>query len=314
MSPQVERLEESEVTVLGPSAAIAGKAGSIFGRLRLGAGRHALELRLGVVILGAIVLACIFVPILSSTSSEEIVGAPYEAPSWQHPFGTDTVGRDLFVRTFEGGRLDLFLAAFTVGLSLLIGTLIGTLAGAAQRRWVDSVAMRIVDAVIAFPFLVLILVLIVVLGPRSQLGPLPPGAPAVAGGIIAAAWAFYARLARGQTLALRDRDYVVAARTLGFSHARIVFRHLLPGVVSICVAYAVADAILTIIVIASLSFIGVGIQPPTAEWGSIMFEGRGVLESAWWITVIPGTMLALTGLGLALIADALLEGRGGMSR
>jgi peptide/nickel transport system permease protein len=309
MSGYAPQAPEQAVTAPGAGTVLASRVAGIARRLSGSSQQRRPGLRLGIALLASIILACILVPILSSTPSDAIVGEPYEPPSWAHPFGTDTVGRDLFVRTFEGGRLDLFLAALTIGASLIIGTVIGTLAGASRRRWVDSVAMRIVDAVIAFPFLVLILVLIVVLGPRRELGPLPPGAPAVAGGIILAGWAFYARLSRGQTLALRDRDYVVAARVLGFSHARVVLRHLLPGVVSICVAYAVADAILTIIVIASLSFLGVGIQPPTPEWGSIMYEGRGVLDSAWWITVIPGTILALTGLGLALIADAVLKDR-----
>jgi peptide/nickel transport system permease protein len=310
MTDYAGQAREPQLVTAGLAAAVARRIGGLLRRLTGAHGKRRPGLRLGIAILGSVTLACVLVPVLSSTPSDAIVGEPYQAPSWAHPFGTDTVGRDLFVRTFEGGRLDLFLALVTVGFSLIIGTLFGTLAGSSQRRWIDTVAMRVVDAVIAFPFLVLILVLIVVLGPRRELGPLPPGAPAVAGGIILAGWAFYARLARGQTLALRDRDYVVAARVLGFSHGRVVLRHLLPGVISICVAYAVADAILTIIVIASLSFLGVGIQPPTPEWGSIMYEGRGVLDSAWWITVIPGTVLALTGLGLALIADALLQGRG----
>jgi peptide/nickel transport system permease protein len=186
---------------------------------------------------------------------------------------------------------------------------LGTLSGAARRRWIDTVLMRLVDAVIAFPFLVLVLVLVVVFGTDSTFGPLPAGAPAVICGVIIGDWAFYARLARGQTLSLRNRDYIVAARSLGFSPGRILVRHLLPGVVGVVAAYAVADAILVMITVASLSFVGVGVQPPTPEWGALMFEGRATLQEAWWISVIPGVMLALTGLGLALVADALLLDR-----
>jgi len=267
------------------------------------------SLRVGVALLGAIVLACVAVPLLSSYGSSEIVAPPYAAPTWSHPFGTDSVGRDLFVRVFVAGRLDIAMAAITVLGSLAIGALLGTLAGGSRQRWVDTVLMRLVDAVIAFPFLVLVLVLVVVFGPDRSFGPLPVGAPAVVCGVILGDWAFYARLARGQTLALRERDYVVAARVLGFSQGRIVVRHLLPGVVGTLAAYAVADATLVMITVASLSFVGVGVQPPTPEWGALMYDGRAVLQDAWWVTVIPGAMLALTGLGLSLVADALLAHR-----
>ncbi|HMJ04564.1 MAG TPA: ABC transporter permease [Conexibacter sp.] len=267
------------------------------------------SLWVGLALLGLVVLASALVPLLSPYGSNEIVAAPYEAPSWSHPFGTDSVGRDLFVRVFVAGRLDLAVAAIIVVAALAVGSVLGTLAGGARRRWVDTALMRLVDAVIAFPFLVLVLVLVVVFGTERSLGPLPAGAPAVILGVILGDWAFYARLARGQTLALRERDYVVAARVLGFSQPRIVLRHLLPGVVGTIAAYAVADAILVMITVASLSFVGVGVQPPTPEWGALMYDGRAVLQDAWWITVIPGVMLALTGLGLSLVADTLLSGR-----
>jgi peptide/nickel transport system permease protein len=267
------------------------------------------SLKVGLAMLGAIVLACILVPVLSPHGSDQIVGPPYAAPSSSLPFGTDSVGRDMFVRVFVAGRLDIAIAAITVGAALVIGAVLGTLSGAARRRWIDTVLMRLVDAVIAFPFLVLVLVLVVVFGTDSTFGPLPAGAPAVICGVIIGDWAFYARLARGQTLSLRNRDYIVAARSLGFSPGRILVRHLLPGVVGVVAAYAVADAILVMITVASLSFVGVGVQPPTPEWGALMFEGRATLQEAWWISVIPGVMLALTGLGLALVADALLLDR-----
>jgi peptide/nickel transport system permease protein len=287
--------------------------------LRAGVGRAARRARpwalrrtsmlVGISLLVFIVGACILAPVLSPYGTNEIVGPPYAAPSAEHPFGTDSVGRDMLVRVFVAGRLDIALALIIVAAALAIGTVVGTLAGGARRRWVDTGLMRLVDAVIAFPFLVLVLVLVVVLGPERTLGPLPAGALAVAVGVILGDWAFYARLARGQTLALRERDYVVAARVLGFSQVRIVLRHLLPGVVGTVAAYAVADAILVMITVASLSFVGVGIQPPTPEWGALMYEGRAVLQDAWWITVIPGVMLALSGLAFSLVADGLLSDR-----
>lgn len=276
-------------------------------RQGLGSGPGA---RVGMAILSIVLGACVFVPFVLPAGPDQIVAVPFRPPSLAHPFGTDLVGRDLLARVLVGGRLDFIAAFVTVAASVAIGTIAGVLAGGSRRQWVDSALMRLVDAVIAFPFLVLVLVLVVVLGPERSLGPLPPGAPAVMGGMILGNWAFYARIARGQTLALRDRDYVVAARVLGLSRFRIILRHLLPGTLGIVAAYAVGDVILTMITVASLSFVGVGVQPPAPEWGAIMFDGRAVLQSAWWISVIPGVFLAVTGLGLSLLADALLQRRG----
>jgi len=256
--------------------------------------------------------ASVFVPLLATYSPGAIVAAPYSAPSASHPFGTDTLGRDVLVRVFSAGRLDLAIAAVTVLLSIALGCVVGVIAGAARRRWVDVVLMRFVDAVIAFPFLVLVLVLIVIVGSTRSFGPLPAGAPAAVCGIVLGNWAFYARLARGQCLALRDSDFVLAARLLGLPPRRILLRHLLPPILRVIAAYAVADAVMVITVVASLSYIGVGIQSPAPEWGTIMYDGRAVLSSAWWITVFPGAVLAFTGLGLSLVADATLARMEGM--
>lgn len=265
----------------------------------------------GVALLTAIVLACVLVPILSPYATDEIAGPPVQGPSSSHWFGTDTVGQDLFTRTFAAGRLDLAIGLIIVLASMAIGTLVGTIAGAATRRWLDTLLMRFLDAILAFPFLILILALVIVFGNDSTFGPLPSGAPAIVLAMLVVGWTVYARLARGQTLALRERDYVVAAQLLGYSQSRIVVRHLLPSVTRVTAAYAVADVIVAIIVTASLSFLGVGIQPPTPEWGALMFEGRSVLATSWWITVFPGVVLALTGLGLMLVADGLMSDRRG---
>jgi peptide/nickel transport system permease protein len=266
----------------------------------------------GIVVLGLIIIACILIPMVWPYGAYELSDATFQAPSAQHPFGTDSVGRDVFVRTFEGGRLDLMVAGFSVAASLCIGTLVGIVAGSTRRRWTDSILMRLTDAVIAFPFVVLILALVVVFGPTRSLGPLPAGLPATMAAFLVAGWAYYARLARAETLSLRDRDFVVAAELLGYSRRRIIFRHLVRSVIQVTGSYAVADAILFVVVIASLSFLGAGVQPPTAEWGSIMYDGRAYLDTAWWITVMPGIVLALTGLSLSLIADSLLSTGGQM--
>lgn len=273
-----------------------------------GAGRRR-SLIAGVVLLTVIVVLCAIVPVISRYSPDALVATPDQPPSTAHLFGTDSFGRDLFVRVFAAGRIDLFVALVGVAVPLVMGTLIGTVVAGSARRWPDVITMRIIDAIVAFPFVILVLALVVVFGVDRTVGPLPAGLPSLFVAIFLTSWALYARLARAQTLALRNREFIDAARLLGFSHSRIVRRHLLPTVFKTTATYAVSDAILIIIVTASLPFLGAGVQPPTPEWGAIMYEGRTVIQTAWWIIVFPGIALALTGLAASLIADALVGGR-----
>ncbi|MFT3863799.1 MAG: ABC transporter permease [Solirubrobacterales bacterium] len=269
--------------------------------------RRRIGLWAGIGLFSLILVLCVFVPVISPHGSNELVGRPYEHPSITYPFGTDGLGRDLFVRVWAGGRLDLAIGLIVVSFSFLIGTLIGVATGASHRRWLDSLVMRFVDALIAFPFLVLVLALIVVVGRDRSFWVLPAGAPAIIVAILLVDWSIYSRLARVQTLSLRSQDFVVAGQMIGYPQRRIVRRHLLPGVMRVTAAYAVADLIIVIVVAASLSFLGAGVQAPAAEWGSIMYEGRTSLGTAWWVSVIPGIVLATTGVAVGLIADAVLN-------
>ena len=278
------------------------------GWLRALVGTHVSRL-VGIVMFGTIVAMCIFVPVLSPYSPNDFVNMPFMPPSWAHPFGTDSVGRDIFVRTFAGGSVDLIAAAFTTGFAVIVGTTLGTLAGATKHRWADTILMRIVDAVIAFPLIILLLALVVAVGSDKPWGFAPAGLPAALIALMCVQWAVYARLARGQALALRNADFVVASRVAGLNPFSIVMRHITPGVSRITLAYAIGDVVLVVVILASLPFLGAGVQPPAPEWGSIMYEGRGFLRNAWWITVMPGAVLALTGLSLSFIADSLLDNR-----
>ena len=237
-------------------------------RVRLGSGERPRRWGLicGVSMITAIVLACAVIPIVWPYGPDKIVAPALQAPSWSHPFGTDTIGRDVFLRTFAGGRIDILAATGAVLVASLIGSLVGITA-AYSGRWVDSVLMRIVDAVIAFPFMVLVLAIVLLFGPTTTFGPLPPGLPSLLFALIVTDWVIYARLGRAQTLSLRRREFVVAAQLLGYSSRRIIGRHLLPNVVGAIGAYAVADAVLQVVVIASLPFLGAGVQPPTARVG-----------------------------------------------
>lgn len=287
------------------ASALRGLAASRRGRRATR--ESSLLLNLGVCVLGAIVLACVIVPWVSPYGTDDFVGAPFQAPTLDHPFGTDGLGRDVATRAFAGGRLDLAIAVVVVGSCFVVGALVGTIAGTTKLGWLDGLITRIIDSLVAFPFVVLVLALVVVFGYDRTLGPVPPGVPAVTAALIMVNWTVYARLVRAEAKTLSGRGFVVAAEISGYSRSRIVLRHLLPGAMRVALTYAVADVVLVITYVASLSFLGAGAQPPTPEWGSIMYEGRGVLFDAWWITFGPGLLLALTGLSLAFIADSLLE-------
>lgn len=270
------------------------------------AGRHpngALALGLG--LLGLIVLLTIVVPMLSPHSATDIAGAPLSPPSFAHPFGTDTVGRDVFVRTWLGGRNDLLMVILVVLASSTIGTLVGVVA-AMGSPLTDSVLMRLTDAIISFPGMIIVMAIALVFSDMGEVGPFPRGALPAVIAIVVINWASYTRLVRGEALSMRSRDFVTAATLLGYSKSRIVTRHLLPNLATTVVAYMVVDAIVAVVTIAGMPFIGAGIQPPAPEWGSLMLAGTTVLYTAWWVTVMPGLVVTVYGIALSLIADSLL--------
>jgi peptide/nickel transport system permease protein len=246
-------------------------------------------------------------PLITGYPVDGFVALPYESPSTAHPFGTDSYGRDVMVRTFAASHVDYLVAIVSVGFSAFVGTAVGVLCTASRSRAVEWSVMRLTDAVISFPFIILVLALVVVFGDTLAVPGLADGLPALLLAICVTGWAYYARLARAETLSLRERDFIVAARSMGFSHARIVLRHLFPTVLMTALAYAVGDAIVTVSLTASLSFLGAGVQPPTPEWGQMMYEGRDALQSAWWITAFPALLLAISGLLLAVIADGAIK-------
>jgi peptide/nickel transport system permease protein len=218
-------------------------------------------------------------------------------PSRAHPFGTDDFGRDILSRIIYGARISLRVGIVAVGLSVVAGSLIGLLAGY-YGGWVDLVSNWIVDVMLAFPGLLLALAMIAILGPS-----LTNVMIAVGIGSIPA----YARLMRGQIMSLNRKEYVESARAIGASNGRILFRHLLPNALSPLIVLAslgVADAILAA---AALSFIGLGAQPPTPEWGVMLNAGRTFLRDEWWIATFPGLAIAITVLGFNLLGDGLRD-------
>ncbi len=218
-------------------------------------------------------------------------------PSWAHPFGTDNFGRDMLSRVIWGARIDLQITLLGVLFPFIIGTIVGTVAGFFGGI-VDTIFMRIIDIVLAFPFLVLMLSVIAILG---------PGLTSFYIAMALVGWVSYARLIRAQILVLKTKDFAVAAQSLGFSRTRIMFRHLLPNALAGSIVFAMSDVVLVLLNGAAISYLGLGVQPPTAEWGIMVAEGQSFISRAWWIPFFPGVSIVVLAFGFSLLGDALSD-------
>ncbi|PSJ57590.1 ABC transporter permease [Pseudaminobacter soli (ex Li et al. 2025)] len=216
-------------------------------------------------------------------------------PSAEHWFGTDQVGRDIFSRVLFASRVDLFLCVIGVLPPLLIGTTIGLLSGYFGGV-VDSLFMRVYDLTVAFPFFVLVLAIVGVLG---------PGLVNFIIALTLVGWVSYARLVRAEVLTIRESEYIQAAKCLGYPPVAILTRHVLPNAIGPIIAYAVSDAVLVMLAGASFGFLGMGAQPPLAEWGVMIADGQAFVQQAWWICLFPGLAAISLGLGFAFLGDGL---------
>src|SRR2546427_4487584 len=214
-----------------------------------------------------------------------------------HVFGTDHLGRDVLSRLIYGARVSLLVGFAAVVVGGLVGSVLGIVAGF-RGGWLDTVIMTVADAQLAFPFILLAIGIIAVLGPSF---------PTLIVVIGLSGWVSYARILRAQVLGLRSREFVEAIRALGGSVARIVLRHVLPNVLSSIVVVATLELARAIVLEATLSFLGLGIQPPTPSWGGMVQEGRDYLDSAWWIATCPGIVLMLTSIVVSRTGDGLRD-------
>lgn len=254
----------------------------------------------GIWVVGAICLVALLAPLISPFDPNvqgSLVAERFLAPSRAHLLGTDNLARDVLSRLLYGARVSLTIGLLAVAVSVTVGTLVGAVAGY-LGGWVDAVVMRIVDTFLAFPRLVLLITIVALFDPGMLL------VVAVLGLTL---WPSTARLVRAEVLALRQRDFILAAEALGFSRRRIVFGHLVPNALGPIIVAATLGIGDTIVLEAGLSFLGLGVQAPTASWGSMVDAGRANLLGAWWIATFPGLAIVGTVLAFNLVGDGLRD-------
>ena len=256
---------------------------------------------LGLALVGALALMALLTPYLApfdpAVQGDDIVATSFQPPSLQHLMGTDRFGRDVFSRVLYGGRVSLAIGGMAILIAITIGSLVGALAGY-LRGWVEAVSMRTVDLLLSFPRLVLLITIVALVEPSVLVITLVLGLTG---------WMGTSRLVRGEVLSLREREFVLAARALGFGTPRILLRHVLPNVATSIIVAATLGIGNTILVEASLSFLGLGVPPPAPSWGLMVAAGKDVMLDAPWIALFPGLAIVLTVVSFNLVGDGLRD-------
>lgn len=252
----------------------------------------------GAVIVGILVILAVGAPLF--TKYNPVTQNPDQgllSPSAEHLLGTDQLGRDVWSRLLYGARIDLEVGFLAVLFPFILGTTIGCIAGY-FGGWIDAIVMRAVDIVLAFPFFVLLIALVFVLG---------PGTKSIYIAMTVTDWVSYTWIIRGEIIAAKRQEYILAARALGYRHSRIIVRHLVPNVITQAIVYSMSDIIFTILTIVTLGYLGLGVQPPTPEWGSMISDGQAFITTNWQLATIPGIAVVITGIGLSLLGDGLAD-------
>jgi peptide/nickel transport system permease protein len=256
------------------------------------------NLIIGAVLIALLILLAVFAPVIAPVGPQDTdYTARLHPPSREHLFGTDNLGRDIFSRVLYGAQIDLQVGIFSVVPPFLIGVTLGCLAGYFGGR-IDTIVMRVADVIQAFPFLILIIAIVAVLG---------VGLTSVYIAVALVAWVSYARLIRGEILVARNQEYVEAARSLGGSDGRVIGRHLLPNVITSALVFAMTDVMLYIVLVTSLSYLGLAARPPSPEWGAMITEGRTFMATAWWVSLFPGLAIVVTGIAFSIFGDGLAD-------
>lgn len=253
---------------------------------------------LGLAIIVAIGLAATFAPVVAPFDPLEVdFSAARQAPDWSHFMGTDEIGRDVLSRVIWGARMSLPVGIIPVAIAAVVGTILGLVAGYFGGL-IDSVIMRLIDVMMAFPGILLAVAIIAVLGPGLTNLMIAVGTFSVP---------LYTRLIRGSTLTVRESVYVEAAHTLGARDARIILQHILPNIMAPLIVLMTLGTATAILAAAALNFLGLGTQPPDAEWGSMLNAARPFLRIAWWMSIFPGLAITITVLAMNMIGDSLRD-------
>jgi peptide/nickel transport system permease protein len=252
----------------------------------------------GLGIIAALLLVAALAPVLAGHSPfEQNLAERLRAPDAQHWFGTDELGRDIYARILYGARITLMIVCLVVAIVGPVGLLVGTAAGY-FGGWFDTVLMRVTDIFLAFPRLILALAFVSALGPGIENAVIA---------IALTAWPPYARIARAETLTIRNSDFIAAARLSGASGPRILFRHVMPLCMSSVIVRVTLDMAGIILIAAGLGFLGLGAQPPSPEWGAMIASGRKFLLDQWWVATLPGLAICVVSLGFNLLGDGLRD-------
>ena len=261
-------------------------------------------IRFAMFLLVIFVLVALFGPLISphdplAGSLRARLNPPFwqEGGSWEHIFGTDRLGRDILSRIIAGAQISLAVCALVIAIAGTVGTTVGTLAGY-FGGWTDRILMRLVDLALSFPVILLALLLGAISGPSFT---------NIIIVISLVLWSQYARMARGETMKIRNEDYVDLARTSGLSDLKIILRHILPNIAPSLIVVATLQVGVVIVLEASLSFLGVGVPPPAPSWGSMIADGRSYITTAWWLCMVPGFAILLTVMSVNLVGDALAD-------
>ena len=252
----------------------------------------------GLIILLLLILGAIFAPVIA-THDPIMIDPPQrtQPPSRDHLMGTDAFGRDIFSRVVHGARISLPVGLIAVSIAATVGAILGLIAGY-YGRWADGIIMRVIDIMLAFPNIMLALVIVAILGPSIRNVMIAVGIGEIPR---------YTRLIRGQVLSARELLYVEAAKVIGVPTSKIMYRHILPNVVSPVVVLATLSVGSAILAAAGLSFLGLGAQPPRPEWGAMLADGRQFLSSHWWVATMPGVAIAITVLSINMLGDGLRD-------
>ena len=251
---------------------------------------------IGIIIIISWIIIAIFASFISPFDPNTLyLDNTFQYPNLIHFFGTDNYGRDIFSRVIHGSRLDLQMAFIGVVIPFIIGNFIGLLSGYFGGI-IDSIIMRLLEITMSFPFFVLVIAIVSILG---------PGLKSFYIALALVGWVSYARLSRSQVLIVKNLDYILAAKTLGYGNMRIIFSHMLPNSMTPSLVFSMTDAILVVLLGSALSYLGLGVQPPTAEWGVMIAEGQIFITSSWWMCLFPGLAIVLLALGFSLCADGL---------